>query len=287
MSRLARISAFFGELPTFLAENVLFSLAMWLLSPHPTTPVLAVSAVSAWYLFHKWSVQPHRELLANFLDRTFPHESPRVHRWGIWTRVVAALIVAPFIFAAWGPLDRRLWASGQFGEPPDNRYVRFWSIIKTTEHVSEALFEIGVRYVQVNGFSIAMGFEDWTRDGTKVSHWLGPPGDLRVLPEGERHGASGEHYGDGPGTPYFFYRADTPSVTPTESLYVYISRTKPLVPGEIVFGDYFDLHGWRWSDGGLDVIAVTKGTPVPPKPKPKDSWFKRWTASFVGPSRHE
>src|SRR5688572_20208327 len=102
------------------AECLAFVLGLMFL-PRPQVLVVVLYFAAGVLIADELRKRPRHKRIARWLRRRWPNwRVPWNHWLAPW---VAALIVVTTLLPAWPFIERALWDSGNFGEPPYNRYV--------------------------------------------------------------------------------------------------------------------------------------------------------------------
>ncbi len=151
-----------------------------MLFPLPTTLALMLW-LAMLFLLGQWLAGPtRRSAIGNALDRTFPLESPLIHHaWPTTWLVAACLIVIP-AWSSRGVVERQLWKSGNFGEPPWNRVVGVSEVYLTDTQEYVMVVKFRVRTAALTDIR-ATTLLDPTSPPKSSEVFIGRPGSLNRI----------------------------------------------------------------------------------------------------------
>ena len=234
------------------AESILYGLGM-MFAPAPVV-LVAVGWTAAGWLAGLWFARrwPHERVGAVFTDRT---EHPYSRTYGT---VLAWLLIVLFTLVLWllthNLFERRLWESGNFGEPPYNRSVIATEVAPLGNGRFAWLLEWAVSTMQTDGVFAAADFDgplgtDWD--------WLGPPGMREpVLEPVSRDALRGPSGSPQDSAGRVGFRFDRDSVFPHQSYYIYVESDERRAITECYFGDADETCiDERSCDGNVRLIV--------------------------------
>ena len=250
-----------GSLATLLAIETVTFVGSEMLFPRPTTLVL-MATVAIWFLVGQaWSAPRRRLRLARVLDEAFPYESPIVHRHWLLPWTFAAILTAVVAWSLWEPAERRLWMTGNHGEPPWNRYANI--VLRHTDGEYRLTIQFGVRVLAIHGVSLyAYSDRPLFAEESSWRHWYARPDDIaQSIPTLETVGI-GSIEGDPGGVFGKSFEFPTGTVTPHDTIVIEFHAAAPFHFVDAGF-ESRDDRKLATCDAGLACLLDAPGTLSP------------------------